>query len=421
MKLLTKSTIYFIVTSIAVFLVSGVTIYYLLQDLIREEIDDSLLDRKSEFYWELREAGGFDTIVLPKDSTIHIAGPVAISGKDLITFGDTLFYDFFDDERLPHRYIRFTASYNGEKRYVYIYQSLIETDDIVEGIIFSLLIVFIIMIAAISALNIFGMRHVWRPFNKILQQIKVFDFRKNRGFEAINADISEFNELNAELTKMTDKLTRDYFSLKEFSENASHEMQTPLAIIQSKLELLLQKQDIGDENLNAVNSALQAANRLSRLHHELNLITRIENQEYKDFEEIDIKAYVKKYIENFSDILDLKNIELKTSLHSGFKIKGNVYLIEILISNLFNNAVKHNLEQKGTIIIELDNGMLKIANTGPEPQHLPEALFERFKKGKPQSDSTGLGLSLVKQICTFHNFEIRYTFHDKQHILIVTF
>ena len=196
-------------------------------------------------------------------------------------------------------------------------------------------------------------------------------------------------------------------------------MQTPLAIIQSKLELLFQKDDIGDDNLKAVNSAYQAANRLSKLHHELNLLTRIENHEYKDLEEIDLKTHIENHIENFSDILEIKEIQLKKSIESSYKLSVNTYLLEILISNLFNNAIKHNFEKDGKINIELKDNIFTISNTGPEPDQTPEKLFERFKKGKPGTDSTGLGLALAKQICSFYNFNISYTFQNKLHILIV--
>ena len=220
---------------------------------------------------------------------------------------------------------------------------------------------------------------------------------------------------------MTTKLTSDYLSLKEFSENASHEMQTPLAIIQSKLELLFQKQDIGEENLKAVNSAYQAVNRLSKLHHELNLLTRIENQEYRDLESIDLKSFLENQIENFSDILELKNIELNRSIVSDLKVNANTYLLEILFSNLFSNAIKHNLAKAGKINIELKEKTFTISNTGMEPEYALDSLFERFKKGKPGAESTGLGLALVKQICSVHGFNISYSFHNKLHILKLEF
>lgn len=420
MKLLTKSTIYFILTTIIVFLISGVTVYFLMQNFIRSEIDESLLDKKSEFFAELREIKSFSNFVLSKDSTLIIGQPLNIKANSLPVFGDTLLNDVVENELTPHRYIKFLATINNESRYVTIYQSLIESEDIVEGIFFSLLIVFLIMILAISVLNIFGMRHVWQPFRKTLEQIKVFDFSKNKTFESVPSDITEFAELNAELKKMTTKLSQDYLSLKEFSENASHEMQTPLAIIQSKLELLFQKQ-IGDENLKVVSSAYQAANRLSKLHQELNLLTRIENQEYKDLQEIDIKLMIEKQIENFRDILELKSIKLNTSVHSTHKVKANEYLLGILFSNLFSNAIKHNLSENGTISIEFKEKTLTISNTGQEPENALESLFERFKKGQPGSESTGLGLALAKQICSVHNFGISYSYQDGMHNLKIEF
>ncbi|KAA3614884.1 MAG: sensor histidine kinase [Calditrichaeota bacterium] len=419
MKLLTKSSLYFVVTSIVVFILSGVTIYFMLQSIILEEIDDLLTEQKEDVLWELHQLKGFENITIPKDSLVVIE-PLKKPGTVKTVFKDTLLLNLDEYELEPFRYIRFKATYKGDARLVTIYKSMIESDDLIEGIIYSLFIIIVFTLFAIIILNYFGMRGLWQPFHNILAQIKSFDFKKSGGFETVETETSEFKDLNKELVEMTNKLTRDYFALKEFSENASHEMQTPLAIIQSKLELIFQQKDINEENLKSLNSAYKAANRLSRLHSELNLLTRIENQEFKKDETLSLKKIILEQVENFEDIISLKGIKLQTSYNADPQIAGNAYLLETLLSNLFSNAIKHNTND-GKISLVLNKNSFEISNSGPEPAMPTEILFERFRKGKPGQDSTGLGLALAKQICSVHEFEINYIYLNKLHTIKLGF
>jgi signal transduction histidine kinase len=298
--------------------------------------------------------------------------------------------------------------------------SLVENEDLIEGIIFSLALVFLLMITALLIANYFSTQKLWNPFKTILERIRQFDFRSGHHYEPVKTSISEFKELNSELTRMTTKLTKDYLSLKEFSENASHEMQTPLAIIQSKLELLFQQRGFDEESLNALKSAYEAANRLSRLHNELNLLTRIENKEFKEHEKLSFRELLDLQIENFSDLVEMKGLVLTKEIQANPVVDGNKYLVEILLSNLFSNAIKHNISE-GTIALSLTDKSFTISNTGEVPAESTDMYFERFRKRKAASNSTGLGLALVKQICILHDFKIEYIYENNLHKIQVTF
>ena len=219
---------------------------------------------------------------------------------------------------------------------------------------------------------------------------------------------------------MTKKLTEDYFTLKEFSENASHEMQTPLAIIQAKLELLFQHNGMNDETLAALNTVYQAVNRLSRLHRELNLLTRIENKEFIEQQSLCFKSLLENQLDNFNDIIEMKKLKLKTNIQSDYSFNGNKYLMETMISNLLSNAIKHNISN-GRISVNLSKNSFTISNSGDKPEIPTGTLFKRFRKGKQSAESSGLGLSIVSQICIIHEFKIHYNYKDNEHILIIKF
>ena len=215
---------------------------------------------------------------------------------------------------------------------------------------------------------------------------------------------------------MTNKIQGDYKSLKEFTENASHEIQTPLAIIKSKLELLIQQENFKEEQMQAIQSVYDAANRLSRLNQALILLTKIENHQFEKREQIDLTEVVKKHILNFKELIEAKEIRLNHTIEGDVKLKINPVLADVLISNLLTNAIKHNVE-KGEINLSLSKNELTVSNTGAELKINPLELFDRFKKDSVSSESLGLGLSIVKKICDSEKFTISYECLNKLHSL----
>ena len=420
MKLLTKANIYFSSTALLVLILSGIIVFFMLQYIIRDEIDERLLDQKNKLTRAIQRGNNPIGLFAVMDSSIQISPPVNPKVDTATVLADTSFFNDLEREIIPYRLIRFPVKLNGELRFVTIFQSLIDREELIEAIFYSFFVVLIIMISSIIIADILGMRHLWKPFRQILNQIRLFDFHKNKSFDMVETNISEFKELNKELNWMTDKLTADYFAIKEFSENASHEMQTPLAIILSKLELLLQRKDFNEDSIQALMSAHKAAVRLSRLHNNLNLLSRIENKEFTEMQSVSFETLINDQVENINDLIILKNLTLESNLNGNPLITGNVFLLEIMLSNLLMNAIKHNIKG-GNIRINLSDIEFSISNTGNAPEFPPEKMFERFRKGKSSSDSTGLGSAIVQQICILHRFKISYTFHDEQHFFNISF
>jgi signal transduction histidine kinase len=234
MKLLSKANLYYIATTLVIFLIAGIAVYISLQDLIYEEVDELLLEQKSVFIDELNELGGFAFVFLPKDSSIIVGPQITTDKMFQPEFRDTMLYSYLEDEVVPFRQIVFPAAYEDDIYVITIRRSLFESDDLIETIFFSLSGIFLIAVLIFTAVNFFGLRRLWHPFYRILEQIKTYNFRTSKNLKPVETNIDEFKELQTLLDRMTSKLSRDYQTLKEFSENASHEMQTPLAIIRSK-------------------------------------------------------------------------------------------------------------------------------------------------------------------------------------------
>jgi len=219
---------------------------------------------------------------------------------------------------------------------------------------------------------------------------------------------------------MSKKLQQDYRSLKEFNENASHEIQTPLAIIKSKLELLIQNEALDEDQMRIINSVYEATNRMSRLNQGLLLISKIDNNQFPRAEKINFQQLIEKNLEHFEELISLKKIRVTVSFSKKVEHEMNKTLAEILVSNLLSNAIRHNLEE-GEISVTMDAENLTISNTGHPLTLSPGELFERFRKSDRNSESAGLGLAIVKRILLIYNYHISYTVNGPTHQLKISF
>lgn len=258
-------------------------------------------------------------------------------------------------------------------------------------------------------------KSIWAQFEHNLGEIEKFSFHEKQNLNLIKTDIEEFDRLDKVVTDLTEKLRSDYFSLKEFTENASHEIQTPLSIVLLNLEEVLQ-QDLNSETFQKVVSSINAIKRLSSLNQSLILLTKIENRQFKAEQVIILNDIVRRKISEFEPFFETKKLKVELHSEQDFKLIINEQLAELLIGNLLTNAVNHNI-QGGRIHISIQENKLEIYNTGEENSLTDNTIFNRFAKSN--SKSFGLGLAIVKNICETYNLEIHYHKNDF-HCFIIT-
>ncbi len=256
-------------------------------------------------------------------------------------------------------------------------------------------------------------------FYRALSGLKHFDLHKGERISFQRSEIEEFNTLNVELSKLTDKVARDYQNLREFTENMSHETQTPLAIIRSKLELLVQSEKLDSEQLGHIKSALDSVNRLSKMNKSLILLTRIENDQYNIAEALNLSQLIRRHLDKFDLFISSRELKLKLNLDENVSVQINPNLADILLSNLLSNAIKYN-KIHGELNIELTPNQLKISNSGAPLTIQGDQIFDRFKKGD-QPDSVGLGLAIVKKVCDHCSCDIHYTYEGERHVFTIDF
>lgn len=288
------------------------------------------------------------------------------------------------------------------------------------GAVTSLTVIFFVfLLGGFILINRRISRQLWQPFYNSLKRIREFDLDSQVQVAFEKTTIAEFVELNDSLDKLLSANITAYRQQKEFADNASHELQTPLAIAQSKMEILLQHESMTSEQYSHVEDAMKALSRVSRINKNLLLLTKLENSQYGDKEIINLSSCIEATLLMFAGYVDDKQITLSTEIAQNVQIEGNRVLVELVIQNLLNNSIRHSSSQS-TVQIRLDQNTFEIQNPGNSALD-KEHLFKRFAKANTQSPGTGLGLALVKQICTRYGWNIQYFFKDRQHVFCLQF
>lgn len=334
---------------------------------------------------------------------------------------DTVIYYRNTNESLPFEVLTTAYSWNGKTYLLSTYVSSKEIHHLVIKVFATEAVILLLLLLTVVIVNKRSSRSLWKPFFSTLQKVNQYDIAHNQNIDLPpSTGTTEFNELNKVITSLIGNVNQAYHQQKQFVENASHEMQTPLAIIRSKLELLINQPELNEKTATLLSDITEANDRLSHMSRTLLLLAKIENNQFPDVEEINLSNLLENLIENYRNHYDSDFPVLTQSIQPEKTIVANRSLIEVLLSNLLKNAVEHN-QPGGAIEIALRNTALSIKNTGVEPQTEPNFLFERFRKDSHKSKSTGLGLALVKQICLLYRYPINYTYQNGWHEVTVEF
>lgn len=202
---------------------------------------------------------------------------------------------------------------------------------------------------------------------------------------------------------------------KVFIENASHELQTPLAITLNKLELLTDDPSLTEKQLVQLSEVKQSLMRMTHLNKSLLMLTRIENHQYKQAESISFQALTATIIEDLSDLIAFKELKITVKEDSDFQVEMNKDLATVLVSNLLRNAIKYT-EKGREIQVRLEENCFQVKNTAKDGVRLHSSkIFQRFHKGQQDASSTGLGLAIVKSIADSYQLQVKYSFEEKMH------
>lgn len=411
MRLIPKFTLWYLAITFVVLLISGVIQFF----VFRAEIDFEealMLRERLKHAIQRLEDGASPERLRRRNIEVRELGMEVPEIE--FTISDTIAYHEFLQREEKQVKVFTSRKINDTHYYLSAYWGLVESDDITDAVLTALGWTILILLIVTAVLAALVSRTILAPFNHTLTVIQAFQLKRQEPVILPKSRTKEFEQLNLFLSDMMHKARNDYQSLKEFTENASHELQTPIAIMRGKLEFLFDT-PLTDEQARLLGSCQQSLDKLSKMGQSLSLLTKIENREFIVPEPVNLSKLLEDSLFAFQELLELKSIRLEHEIASGVKIKMHPVLADILLSNLLSNAIRHNLPQDGYIRVKLTNDALLIENSGTPLKESANLMFERFKKGSGSSNSIGLGLAIVRRICEQSKLGISYENKGEQH------
>jgi signal transduction histidine kinase len=414
MKLFTQYSRVNIVASILALLVGSIGYYFTMRYVLIDQLDDTVRVEEAEILNTIKTSG-----VLPPPSDYH---DQQISYEPATT---PVTRHFINTRRLirhhheePYRELIFSATAGGHLYTVTVGVSEEESEDLLALIMTITAGMILLLLGTLFLANRLLLRRLWKPFYETLSGMRQFNLSSRQALPVRDTAIDEFRNLDEAARQMTGQILKDYEMLKGFTDNASHEMQTPLAIINSRLDLLIQDHDLALTHHRPIQAMYDAIGRLRLLNQSLLLLTKIENHQFTRSDSIEMAPLIEEKLAQLEDPLRDRRLIVHKDLDR-LRLPINGYLADILLNNLLLNAIRHN-QDGGDLSIRLRESSLRITNSGPALSFDPNTIFDRFVKGA-HSGGTGLGLAIVRQICDNYQFPIGYSYQDKMHVIEIRF
>ncbi len=422
MKLIEKTGRSYLILTIILFVFGGVLLLVILTNVMNRRLDEKLLYNKEVLAKVYKYEYPLTIFDAPRELT---ETENRLYPNDTIIFKDTLISHAIEDlegAETYEKYRQLTAyeTLQGKRFKIVTRNSLVRNQDFITIITGATILITLLLLSGLWFLNTRIAKRIWNPFYHNLNSLKNFSIQDQQPIDLKESNIDEFKELNNSVQSLTEKVRSDFDNLKEFTGNASHEMQTPLAIMQTKIELLLQSENLNKEESKQLQSIYQAGQRLAKLNKTLLTLAKVENRQFSEIETINLTDLINNKLEVYEDFIEQKKLTVTKKIHDETYLKANATVLDMLVGNLLSNAVKHNVEN-GNLNIELQPEYLYISNSGDELNVPPDSLFNRFKKASSSPDSSGLGLAIVKKICDINGWKIDYTYLKKEHQMMVRF
>ena len=410
MKLLDKYNRLNITATIITFVIGSCTFYFLLHYILIHQIDETLMSEQQEIVAFANTHHSLPDIIRTKDQYTNYE---TFNGNTA-----TSFQNVRSGEKEEMRQIQFGVSTTDGNYLVKVAKPLEETEDLLQVIIGVTIGMIALILLVGYFINRIVIKKIWRPFYRTIEEVKSYRLT-DETLRLEQSEIDEFTLLNQSISELTERVQRDYTSLKNLTGQAAHEMQTPLAIIRTKLDLLMQNEEVLRKHAQHIADMEQAVQRSARLQQSLLLLTKVENRQFALDEPVQADAIIRQKLAEFSELAEAMHLRVAINDEPTL-VQFHHHLAEIIISNLLNNAIRYNAPN-GKINIELKNGILTIGNTSTQEPLDQEKVFKRFYRVHQGEDGNGLGLSIVKQICEAAGYTASYNYVQGLHTFTINF
>ncbi len=412
---------YTIVILLLIIAVWAALFYAYILDEVYDNVDDGLKDRKIQI---IKAVYHNPKLLNSKDFGFNEFKIKPISESEYQAKNrlyNKMFYMEYDDKDQPYRMLEtdFIDQF-GKYQRLEIRTSTVEQDELVYDLTTALIVLYILLVISIVGVNGYLLNKAMRPFYAILDKLKKYQFGTASPQKPHNYSITEFEELNVEVEEMIERNELIFHQQKQFIENASHELQTPLAIMINKIDLVIQNEELDRKNLNFISELKGDLRRMVGLNKSLLMLSKIENSQFNKTAKVDFNELISELVKSYEDFIEFKKVHVSITEKGFFGADFNPDLADILLSNLLKNAVKYNNE-KGTVNIIIEDNLLIFQNTGRGTPLDPEQIFNRFYKQGSDHSSAGLGLSIIRTIIKqYPGWDIVYKFEDNMHCFILS-
>lgn len=421
-KLLDKSLRPLIIYALLV-LVITIPVYFLIIDLIWEnELDKHHYAIREKLEKRLTQLQLSDSAVYQLINDLDKIQPGFSFNRVQNPSPDSLYtiirFDTFMNDREQFRCLVTDIRVNDQLYRVLIETNMEEVDETILAIAAVSFLSILLLLAGFIYLNRRTAITVWKPFYNTLSNLHNFRLENGKPLPFHSTDVQEFSDLNSSLDNLIQGSLSSYRVQKEFVENASHELQTPLSIVKTKLDMLLQSKSLDAEQMALLEETYQAINRVTRINKNLLLLAKIEHSQFEEIGNISINTVLSHFKNQFEDQIEAKSIQYSEKL-SELYVQANPVLVDILMTNLLVNAIRYTTIN-GRIDVLLANNILQISNTGSEKLQV-QNLFRRFSQASSQHVGSGLGLAISKEICSRYGWNIQYDHQNEMHIFSIHF
>lgn len=420
MSLLSRSLKFLALVLPVVLGIWALLFYLVIIEEVRESVDDGLDDQAELLEYRARQDS---TVLLVRDLALcgYAIMPLGSAEAETVekSFRDTTLFIPAEGETETVRLHSTHFNLNGQRYAVHVYTSTVEKDDLVESLLGALMLLYGVLLLTVLLVNHALLRRVWRPFHSILHQMKSFRLGIAESLPDVPTEVREFQELKAAVNTLVVHAAETYKNQRSFTENAAHELQTPLAIAINKLELLAEQEGSEEQRMPAIGEVIDLLERLTRMNRSLLLLARIENKQFPDERPVALGDTCRAVAEEFADFAEHRNVQVEVYVQSDVERRMEPGLARILITNLIKNAIVHNVPG-GHVRVEVSMERVLIRNTGKTQPLDATRIFDRFQKETKADAGTGLGLAIAKAIAGSYGYTLTYTFTD-EHCMTLRF
>lgn len=400
----------------------GIFFFRAMEEEINDETDDMLEEYSADIIMKWLSGVDIPAIDNGSNNTYYIrrVSPGYAASVPKISYENSMIYIASKGEKEAAR-IRHHVFMDSDDTYYELIVAVptFDRQDLINAILRWMVFLYFIMLVACIGITVAVVNYNFRPLKALVRWTDSYIPGKTKEPVPCNTSITEFKTLARATQEAADRFERQYELQNQFIGNASHELQTPLAVCTGKIEMLLDSEELTMEQAEELMSVNTTLRKMIRLNRTLLLMTKIDNGQFLDVSAVDIVSVVQDLLPMFGEMYSYKGIKTDCNAVSPLIVEMNEQLSTILVSNLLKNAFVHS-PSGAAVSVSVAGRTLEVSNDGDTPLD-GDRIFDRFYHGPDKENvSTGLGLALVKSICDRYSFGLRYSYEGK-HVFRIEF